>query len=85
MKPISRIGTPDPEPPAQGWQLERRIPLTLVFALVMQGAGLVIWGTYLQARVDALAAADVVPRLVRIEERLDAVRDELKLLRERRH
>jgi len=79
----------------QGWHLDRRVPVTIILALVLQTMGGVWWGARLDARVESntarLAAAEalltnqiaersaMVERLARIEERANA---QVDLLRE---
>lgn len=54
------------------WHLDKRVPLALIFMLLMQFAGLVWWGSQISARLDVLERAvlsrtDDHERLVRIE------------------
>ena len=64
-------------------KLERRIPLTLVAALVAQtGAGL-MWAGSAEERLEQVerrveASAGAPERLARVEEQIGAVRDQLK-------
>ena len=71
--------------PRAGWQLDRRVPIAVVFALVLQAAGAIWWASAkdtadrqrdyelnaLQQQMGEGAAvqAQVIERLARIEER----------------
>lgn len=71
----------------QRWRFDKRVPLALLFMVVAQLVTLVAWATYLEARVSALEsgsndARQVVERLGRLEERIDAVRGDIALLRQ---
>lgn len=62
------------------WKVDRRIPLALIVALMVQTGGAFWWASNLAARVESLErqAAAVAPqgdRLTRVEVRLDNVVD----------
>lgn len=57
---------------AKSWQVDRRIPLALIFALALQTAGLIVWGTQMTQRVEFLEQGQIAvepygERLARIE------------------
>jgi len=77
---------PDNKDPASaGWHLDRRVPIAIIFALIVQTGGIFYWGGQLATRVDNTEArverleteADVadqrqttiLERLARMEER----------------
>ena len=81
---IKRIRAEQPE----GWRLERRVPLTLIAALLVQLATLVAWAAWLEARVSAMERAAeetqaLDARVARLEGRVDAVRTDVMFIRRR--
>lgn len=61
------------------WKLDRRIPIAVIGALVMQMMGAIIWVTELDARVSyvenqSLGNINANEKFARLEERLDAIR-----------
>lgn len=69
------------------WFLEKRITLPLLITLAVQFVSIVMWATYLDARVTALESAHgdakgVSVQLGRLEERVEAVRGELVIIRQ---
>lgn len=86
MKPetIRRVSGAVAEP----WRVEKRVPIAVIFAVAMQIFTLVVWGAWLEARVATLERgrmqeASLPERFARLEERMDAVREDLVRLRER--
>lgn len=82
-EPLKRLSGPAP---AEVWRLERRVPLALLAALLLQLLTLVAWATWLEARVDRVehglnAVSGAGEKFARIEERLEGVRGEIVLLR----
>ena len=68
--------------PDRAWHLDRRIPIALIIALIIQTAGAVWWASALAQRVSALeekqnTAAMVAPvqsdRLTRVETRVETI------------
>lgn len=64
------------------WQIERKIPLALLFAIALQTIGLIAFLTSLDGRVgvleeDKLAKAGQGESIIRIDEQLKNVRAEL--------
>ena len=62
------------------WQVDRRIPLALIFTIAVQTCGIVWWASGLTSRVESLerqvaAAKPQGDRLTRVEVRLDNVVD----------
>lgn len=94
MKRITPItaaarAAPPPTPPyaPPGWQVERRIPPALIIAAISQLCALVAWAVYLDARVAHLEADAPIPtqlaeRFVRIEERLEGLREDIGELKD---
>ena len=63
-----------PEPEG-GWKIDRKIPVALLFALVLQSAAVVWWAARLDSRVEALEAQRtesvlLLDRVTRIEEKM---------------
>lgn len=59
------------------WHLDKRVPIALILALLLQTASGVWWGARIDARVAALEATDLSrassnERLARVEENLKA-------------
>lgn len=84
-------------PNNEPWHLDKRVPVALIFSLLLQTAGVVYWAAEQSFRTDALEKqvsgllATTVPnmeRLVRVEEQVKVVNDgitELKnLVREKK-
>lgn len=70
------------------WRLDRRIPLAVIMAMVLQAVAALVWATKLDARVAVLednrAEARVISEQVaRVEERIEALRGEIGDLRGR--
>lgn len=66
-----------------GWKLDRRIPIAVIVALLLQLAGALIWATELDARVSgierqSLGSSGMSERFARMEERLDNVRQDMQ-------
>lgn len=66
----------------QGWQIDRKVPLALVFMLLFQTGGAFWWASSLNSRVSTLedrmtASAPQADRLTRVETKLEAVQDGL--------
>lgn len=62
------------------WHLDKRVPIALIFAILLQTAGLLIWGATLSERVSNLERrADFVApqgdRLTRVEVKVDNIVD----------
>lgn len=70
------------------WTVDRRVPLAMILAIVLQTAGLVWWASSLSERVNVLekradASAPQGDRLTRVEVKLEGVQsgiDEIKRL-----
>ena len=79
----------DPPPP-EHWTLDKKVPLAIILALLVQGAGLAWWAATLESRV--VQAEKVIvrleardqetresrDRLIRLEERMISAADELR-------
>ena len=64
----------------QGWQIDRKVPLALVFMLLLQTGSAFWWASALNARVSALedrvtATAPQGDRLTRVEVKLESALD----------
>ena len=69
------------------WRFDKRIPIAVILAASVQLAGAVVWATQLDARVESLENNSVVEsglseKFVRLEERLDSVRQNLMTVRQ---
>jgi hypothetical protein len=67
-----------PGNPLTGWHLDKKVPLALIFALVMQTAAFAMWVGSINSRVDALenrqvALEDLRDRMIRVEVLLEAL------------
>lgn len=73
---------------AESWRLERKIPLALVVALIVQTGAVLLWSGRAAARIDALevrveAQAPVAERLARLEAQGEAARAALERIERR--
>ncbi len=71
---------------AKVWHIDRRIPLMLIISLSVQVAVVVIWATYLEARVSTIEASQLEPvsfseRFARLEERIIYIQRDIALIR----
>lgn len=62
------------------WHVEKKIPLALILAILVQSAGFVWFGATLNARVNTLelnaaAAAPQADRLTRVEVQIEVVKE----------
>lgn len=62
------------------WHLDKRIPIAMILAIVMQTAGVIWWGATTSERLNALErkvdlAAPQADRLTKVETRLESVQD----------
>jgi hypothetical protein len=62
------------------WHLDKRVPIALIFTIVMQTAGLVWWASSLTERVNTLerradASAPQAERITRLEVNIEVVKD----------
>ena len=89
-----------PEGAMQGWHLDKRVPIAIILAIVMQSVGLIIWAVRLDARVTTLEADKIVlaadraadraagidrsQRIIRLETRYDGIRDTLVSISQKR-
>jgi len=69
------------------WQIDRRIPLAIIAALLSQVAAMLIWATQLEARVMTLEGGmrdlrQISERLGRMEERMEGLEDDLTAIRQ---
>ncbi len=68
------------------FRFDRRVTLTFLMALMMHMFALIVWATYLEARVGALesrshAIPAISESLARVEERIGAVHEEVAHIR----
>ncbi|MFG1417000.1 hypothetical protein V5F38_04180 [Xanthobacter sp. V0B-10] len=78
------------EPQAEHWTLDKKVPLAIIFALVVQGAGLAYWAATLESRVNSAEKVisklegregetrEARERLIRLEERMISIGDDLR-------
>jgi hypothetical protein len=62
------------------WHLDRKVPIAMVVAILMQTGGMIWWGAKADARIETLErkaelAAPQDTRLTRVETKLEAVQD----------
>ena len=62
----------------QHWHVDKRVPLALIFAILGQTAGLLIWGSNLSTRVNQLesqiaSTAPQAERIIRLETKMDSI------------
>lgn len=64
------------------WHLDKKVPITLIFAILAQTVGFFIWAartdekvTVLKSRLDAIAPQ--ADRLTRVEVNIEAIKDSL--------
>ncbi|MCP4386532.1 MAG: hypothetical protein GY798_34835 [Hyphomicrobiales bacterium] len=67
----------DGTPPGSGWHLDKRVPLAMIFAIIVQTIGLVVFVARLETRVAHLEAndarttsLDLSGRIIRVETQL---------------
>ncbi len=70
----------DKDPGADQWHLDKRIPIALVVAIIVQTASIMFWVGSIDTRVAMLEGAqaantDVRERVIRIEEQLKHIRE----------
>jgi len=68
------------------WRLDRRVPLTVLVALLVQFAAAIVWATQLDARVDmierhAMDGSGLSVRFARLEERLEFLKQDMSFLK----
>lgn len=69
------------------WHLDRRVPLALIIAIVLQTGSFIWWAARTDARVDALEISNnrsspQIERIVRLETKMDGVVDSLKEIKD---
>lgn len=62
------------------WHLDRKVPIALIVAILLQTGGIVWWGAAASERLNALerradAVAPQAERLARVETKLESVQD----------
>jgi hypothetical protein len=62
------------------WHLDKRVPIALIFTIIVQTAGLVWWASSLTERVNTLerradASAPQADRITRLEVNIEVVKD----------
>lgn len=62
------------------WHLDKKVPIALILAIIMQTGGIVWWGATASERLNALerkadAAASQPERLARVETKLESVQE----------
>ena len=77
------MGAKDENDIGAGWHLDKRVPIAIIVAIMIQTAGYVWWTAKLDARVAALEDAKAAAngqegRIIRLETRLDGITDTLK-------
>ena len=68
------------------WKFDRRIPIAVMIALLMQAAGALIWATELDARVEHIerqssGSSSNDEKFGRIEERLDSIKENIDAMK----
>ncbi len=71
-----------PERPETQWHLDRRVPITLIAAIVFQTGGWLWWASAINTRVNQLETASVASagqnsRIVRLETKMDSIFESL--------
>lgn len=64
------------------WRIDKRVPLAVIVAMFLQIAGILVWATRLDARVDGVEKRQVGEaafgeKLARIEERLENMKQDV--------
>lgn len=69
-----------------GWHVDKKVPITLIAAIIVQTFGAIWWARGLDARVDALEKHSIPSapmatvqgeRIIRLETKLEAITDSL--------
>jgi hypothetical protein len=73
-------GEPAEDPAGSAWHLDKRVPLAMIFTILMQTIGLVYWAAGLNFRVEQLEKqmtqnAPQAERVIRLEEKIGVVQD----------
>lgn len=68
------------------WRIDRRIPIVVIIALVMQAIGAIVWATELDARVNnieqqSINGAIANEKFARLEERLESLKENIYAIR----
>ncbi len=68
--------------PSDHWRIDRKVPLALIAALMVQTLSLVWWAAHLDGRVQVLESHDagnllMIERLARVEEKLTSLHEDL--------
>lgn len=68
-----------------GWRLERRVPLAVLGAIILQCGGVVVWATWQEARLQAVERSQAQQsglneKFARLEERIDSLRGDIARL-----
>lgn len=76
------------DPASERWHLDKRVPIALIAALMLQFAGVVAWGTQMTARVSQLEQIagnfrEDRDRLIRIETDVTAIDRRLERMEDR--
>ncbi|WP_454914969.1 hypothetical protein [Xanthobacter sediminis] len=78
------------EIPTEHWTIDKKVPLAIILALVIQGAGLSYWAATLEGRVNSAEKVisklesresetrEARERLIRLEERMISIGDDLR-------
>jgi hypothetical protein len=86
---VSRAGEGFPDGAGRGavpgWHFDRKVPISLVAALLLQAGATVWWGASMSARVAALEekigiSSDQGARLIRVETQVDYVHRSLEAM-----
>jgi hypothetical protein len=69
-------------PSGRKWHLDKRVPIALIFAMLVQTGGIVWWGATTSEKVSVLkerldAIAPQADRLTRVEVNIEAIKDSL--------
>lgn len=76
------------DPASERWHLDKRVPIAIIAALMLQFAGVVAWGTQMAARVSQLeqiaeSFREDRDRLIRIETDVTAIDRRLERMEDR--
>jgi hypothetical protein len=65
-------------PPSRSWQLDKRIPVSLLFAILIQSLCVVVWAMKVDNRVVILEQTSVnSEKFAHLDERMTSIKDEI--------
>jgi len=74
---------PEDRAPAKNWQLDKRIPVSMLIAIFFQTICIAIWATKLDGRVGTLETTTVsIEKFARLDEKMNGIHDDVGHIRD---